>query len=247
MEGIMGINSIQMNAGWMSLSDDRMPDLSNPDELIAKYDFFIRRTASLTLHRIVSKQDDAYSVALSAFWEAANSYRPERGGSLKTYARTVIRSRLIDYIRSEQKYTNESLTDPAIFEGNAEEADRAMQKKIEDASAMVNLTPLAEEIQDLESVLARYDITFESLPELSPKAAKTREECAHIVSSFSRRQDLVRQMVKTGKLPVSDLERDVPCDRKVLDRYRKYIITAALIKTGEYPGLQSYLNGKGWE
>ena len=245
---MMDANVIHVNVGWREpMSDNRRPDLSNPDELVRRNETFIRFTASFTLHRIVSVHDDEYSIALSAFWDAARSYTPEKGSSFKTYARMVIKNRLIDYIRSRKKYENETLTDPALFEGNGEEPDLPMQNKIERAYSQENVSSLAMEIQDLERQLERYDITFEALPDLSPKAEKTRVVCAEIVSYFSRRPDLVGQMGKSGKLPVRDLERDVPCDRKILDRYRKYIITAALIKTGDYPGLKQYLKGKGWE
>ncbi|MBQ8093723.1 MAG: sigma-70 family RNA polymerase sigma factor [Clostridia bacterium] len=229
------------------MSDYRKPDLSRQDELLREYEPFIRRTASFALRRIVSIHDDEYSVALSAFWDAAKSYSPDRGGSLKTYAKTVIRNRLIDYIRSKKKYDSEMLTDPSLFEGGGEEEDLSIQAKIENASAAEPVSQLAEEIQELEAVLERYDISFEMLPDLSPKAEKTRIMCARIVSYFSRRPDLVTQMVRTGKLPIAELERDVPCERKTLERYRKYIITASLIKTGDYPCLQYYLHGKGWE
>ena len=244
---MMNANVIHLNERCMSMSDIRRPDLSNPDELIRQNESFIRFTASFALHRIVSVHDDEYSIALSAFWDAAKAYTPERGSSFKNFARTVIRSRLIDYVRCRKKYESESLTDPALFEGNGDEPDLPLQNKIEKAYTHDEATSLVMEIQDLERQLERYDITFEALPELSPKAEKTRIVCARIVSYFSRRPDLVMHMVKSGKLPVKDLEKDVPCDRKILDRYRKYIITAALIKTGDYPGLQHYLKGKGWE
>ena len=46
---------------------------------------------------------------------------------------------------------------------------------------------------------------------------------------------------KSRKLPIRALASGSGVSRKVLDRYRKYIIMAVLILNGEYPKLSEYL------
>lgn len=41
--------------------------------------------------------DDLYQVGCIALWQAVLNYRPERGASFKTFARTVVRHKLQDY------------------------------------------------------------------------------------------------------------------------------------------------------
>ncbi|HRX09555.1 MAG TPA: sigma factor, partial [Candidatus Limiplasma sp.] len=58
--------------------------------MLEAYGPFILTTASRALRRYITKSDDAWSVALIAFWEAVDHYREEQGG-FEAYARLVIR------------------------------------------------------------------------------------------------------------------------------------------------------------
>ena len=49
------------------------------NEFIFKHDFFILKTASKTAKRYISKDDDEYSIALYAFYDAINKYNINKG------------------------------------------------------------------------------------------------------------------------------------------------------------------------
>jgi hypothetical protein len=75
---------------------------NNPDsmnELINRYENFILKCASSAARAYVSKSDDEWSIALSAFTEAIKNYSADKGSFL-SFAELVIRRRMIDYIRS---------------------------------------------------------------------------------------------------------------------------------------------------
>ena len=52
------------------------------EEFIAEYEVFILHTAHKSAGRYITKTDDQWSIALSAFHEAINSYDFEKGAFL---------------------------------------------------------------------------------------------------------------------------------------------------------------------
>ena len=48
----------------------------------------------------------------------------------------------------------------------------------------------------------------------------------------------------TLKLPAAEMETGVPIARKLLEQFRKFIITSVEIEAGDFPGLQGYFVGK---
>lgn len=216
------------------------------EALLEQNELFIRRTASAVLSRRITRSDDEYSVALSAFFEAARSHDPSKG-SLQSYAAVVIRHRLIDDLRSK-KNRREILADPAVFGGETTEESAALQAQVEQSLAQsAPETVLREEIEALEDTIRKYGISFFDLPKCSPKARKTRHTCLKAARFVTRLQTLLVRLRRTLKLPASEMETGVPIARKLLDQFRKYIITAIEIEAGDFPALREYLAGKGEE
>ena len=49
------------------------------EELLRENDSFILREASKAAGKIITRSDEEYSIALSAFWEAVRTHDPEKG------------------------------------------------------------------------------------------------------------------------------------------------------------------------
>jgi RNA polymerase sigma factor len=91
-------------------------------------------------------------------------------------------------------------------------------------------------------MLADYGFRFFDLTECSPRQEKTRQECAAAIRGLLRDPPLMVELLrKNRKLPSSELRRLSGVSGKILDRYRKYIIMAALILSDDYPQLAEYL------
>ena len=73
------------------------------DDLIREYIPFIRSEAAKFMSRLCTDQDDEYSIAMMAFYEAIMGYEKGRGAFL-SYAALLIRSRLVDYRRKEERH-----------------------------------------------------------------------------------------------------------------------------------------------
>lgn len=199
------------------------PDLLEP--MIADYEKFILASAAEVSRHHVTKSDDEWSIALIAFYDAIKSYDVSKGRFI-AYARLMIRSRLIDYFRSQGRHQNQVSYD-----------------LLEDHS-LPSHTPsfgLKDEIDAIGQVLAGYDITFDELARCSPKAEKTKNACAAVIRFILDSPILVGRMQQTKSLPASIIQKNTGIPRKILERHRKYIVTAVEILSGDYPYLSEYL------
>jgi len=214
------------------------------EELLRENDSFILREASKAAGKIITRSDEEYSIALSAFWEAVRTHDPEKG-SLQAYGAVVIRHRMVDYYRSQRKYASEMTVEPAVFGGETVEGAEGIQQSVEKAQAQNQPdTGLADEIEALSQELKRYGISFFDLPDQCPKAAKTRKVCKKAAGFVAFAERLLEKLRKTLKLPAAEMEKGVPIARKLLDKFRKYIIASTEILAGDFPGLQEYFQGE---
>ena len=199
------------------------------EELLQNNEAFILRTASFVLGRPVTRSDDEYSIALSAFWEAAQSHDPSKG-SLQTYASVVIRHRLIDYIRSGKHYGQEISVEPDVFTGEMSSENETENLRLSIEKKLVQDMPdrtLSEEIGELALILQHYQIDFFDLPNACPKARKTRTVCLKAARFVCAVAELLARLRRTlpdriqHRFPKTTIRRR-QCRRKQLrGRIRK--------------------------
>ena len=216
-------------------------------ELIEARKGWILKCAAETVHHYVSDSDDEWSVALWAFHEAVEKYRPEKGSFL-SFADLVIRRRLTDHLRGEKRREDEIAVEPASFEGQVDEdTGRAVDYQVRDAvaeesSAQDTAAQAREEIAAAQELLKPYGFSLFDLAACSPKAGKTRKACAQAVRTLLDTEGLLDAMRKSRALPMKELVKASGVSKKILDRHRRYLIAAAEILSGEYPLVREYLS-----
>ena len=214
-------------------------------------DIFIRdqeqtilKMASNALGRFITRSDDEWSVALYAFSRAIDSYDTDKG-SFYAYARMLIRQDLIDEHRKSRKYAPEVLTAPYVMEGNAEpeeDPDHVLQAVArESMQEDQGARNLKDEILAAGEEFKEIGFSFFDLTACSPKQDRTRDACAVVIRWILKHPDLVGGIRKTGQLPGAKIRVGTGASEKLLEKYRKYILAAVLILSGDYPGLQEYL------
>ena len=204
----------------------------------------ILRLASRITHKSLTYSDEEWSVALWAVASAIDSYE-DRKGDFWPYAALVMSSRLTDMYRSEARRKSEISVRPEAFDGDVddEDPDYLTQCEVQQHAGVTVDTSLKEEIEALQHELKSFGISFFDLAECSPKAEKTRKSCAILIKAFfAPPPPLVDKLRNTKILPVKELLSRSHITRKIIDRYRKYLITSALILDGDYPGLADYLD-----
>ncbi len=216
-------------------------DAEAKNAFLAEQQSHILHLTARIMKRTVTMSDDEWSVALMAVSEAVDSYDENRG-NFWNYAALVIGSRLKDHFRSGTKDA-EMLVGPDAFDGDPDEDDPSLGLKIEvrEKTAVVVDTSLRDEIEAFGEELSEYGIDLFELPESAPRAAKTRAVCAELIKAFYTPPPLIDELKRTKNLPVKSLLSRVKVARKLIDRHRKYLVAAMLIKAGDYPGMADYL------
>ena len=218
------------------------------ETFIAENTDFIKSAAAKTLHHFVTEHDDEWSVALIAFNEAIDSYIEERG-EFSTFAGVVINRRLTDELRKVYRTGNEIPTSFDTMEGRVQEDETSFQTEVRSAVAKEaedrfnsGAHSAKDEIEAVQKILQKYGFSFFDLADCSPKAAKTKVECAKAVGVLLTNEELFREMQRTRSLPLREIIAISGVKRKTIDRHRRYIIAAAEILNGEYPLLAAYMD-----
>lgn len=198
------------------------------EDFIKSHEGFIIKAASRASKHYVTKSDDEWSIALSAFAEAIEKYELEKG-SFMAFAELLIRRRLIDWFRINGR-NNEEIH----VEDIENEPDTSRETE-----------ELKLEILALEDVLKGYGISFMDLTDASPKAQKTRDACRKAVNWMISNPMIINQMKESNQLPIKIIESNSGVPRKILERHRKYIIAVVEILTGDYPWLNEYVRLEG--
>lgn len=192
---------------------------------------FCLRVCSKVCGRFINDNDEESSIAHLSILEAFSSYDPNKGKILVYLAR-VIRNRIIDFKRSEKKKQFLSLW----------EVDAALpiiqERQIDD---IVEELARKQEIESLGQLLQAYNIKFSDLPRSSPRHNKTREEAKKISLKIASEPLYQSYLLEKKQLPIKMLEEREMINRKLVDRYRRYIIANALIIIYDFSYLKSYV------
>ena len=210
------------------------------DELIRTYIPFIRSEAAKFMGSPCTDQDDEYSIAMIAFHEAILGYSRERGGFLQ-YASLLIRSRLTDYHRKEARHRGHI----SLHEQTGED-DRTLMDTLADETdhyeESAGLEATQQEIAELAGVMAQFGISFTDLADNSPKQERTLDACAKAIRYGGSDEELLEELLRTKKLPMTRLVVGSGADRKTLERHRKYILGMLLIQTNGYEIIRGHLH-----
>lgn len=221
-------------------------DLRLRENFIRDSEQTILRIASKSCNKFITRSDDEWSVALFAFNKAIDSYSEEAGDFLP-YSSVVIKRALIDYYRSEKRYANETpvsdemLTGEGDYSSNSELLGALYRDSSEVSEKTDRAADLRSEILDVNERLKKYGFTFRDLKDASPKAGKTKTACARTISFILDNDEILENVIEYCRLPIKEITDKTGVNKKILDRYRRYIIMAVIILNGEYPLLADYL------
>lgn len=203
-------------------------DSTARDDLIKSHHDFIAGVSSQTCKKYLTwGSDDELSIAQVAFNEAIDKFKPGRGASFHSYARRVIHSRLVDYIRKESRHNHLSLT--LMNPGDEELSRYDVKASSEQYLVGQQQAVLAEVVEDFIAILGNYSITFDELVKKSPKHRDSKETLLKVARCLANEPELMEYLKKHKLLPIKRLELLTGVKRKVLEKGRKYTIALALI------------------
>lgn len=216
-------------------------DVRAADDLIRDYLPFIKAEVSRFLNRFAGESDDEVSIGMMAFHEAIMSYSSSRGSFLK-YAALTIKSRLIDYKRSESRFSGVVSLDESIDD---EEDDMTLMDKIPsnvgDPTEAVRVQATKDEIIELTQVLNEFGVNLSDVVDNSPKQDRTLNACKQVIRYAKENPEILEELLTTKKLPLAKLIEGSQVDRKTIERHRKYVLTMLLILTNGYDIIRGHL------
>lgn len=215
------------------------------NQFITDYQPYVAKVTSRFCKRYIDpSRDDEFSIALGAFNEAINQFSPESGRSFLSFAETVIRRRLIDYIRKESRFTGQIPYSSFEVEDDEDSIVNPVEvhQAIEQYEKEKTIQERQSEIAEFNRCLQQYGISFSDLAAVSPKHSDSRESLFVIGATLARDQTMMSLVLTKKMLPIKELLEQVNVSRKTLERNRKFIIAVALIYSGPYPYLKDYLN-----
>jgi RNA polymerase sigma factor len=207
---------------------------------IEKYQPFIFSTIKELKGRYIDETDELSTVGMLAFKEAVDSFDPEKG-NFYSFAKKVIKLRLIDHYRKNKKRKEKVIP---IFEDTEykNKLSKIEQDQAFDQYLIEEETKLRrEEIKEYVQELKEYDINLKELEKLSPRKKKLKEMYYNSADYIVEDEDLYKNFIETQRLPAKELSENLKINRKQLDRGRKYIISLIILKKGNYEMLSEYI------
>ena len=215
-------------------------DVQAADRLIGTYLPFIKtETAKFLKRPPIEGHDDEFSIAMIAFHEAIGGYSRTRGAFLK-YAAMLIRSRLIDYSRREQRHSRViSLDAPAREENTTLGEVLVGERDPHEETASRDAT--RAEIEELARQMKEFGVDLSDVADNCPKQQRTLDACRKALQYARENPELLDDLLKTKRLPIGQLAAGSGVERKTLERHRKYMVALLLIYTNGYEIIRGHL------
>lgn len=196
---------------------------------------FCLRVCSKICGKYIYDNDEEASIARLAILEAFDTFNPDKGKIL-LYLGQVIKSRVIDYKRREQKKKIIPLGEPGANQNGNEQlfSQDEIELILEDMARK-------QDLDRFKTILSTYNIELSDLIKSSPRQYKSREKAKEVALVIADDQNLSKYLLDNKKLPIKLLEEKKISNRKLIDRYRRYIIANALIIINDLTYLKPYV------
>ncbi|HHX38220.1 MAG TPA: RNA polymerase subunit sigma [Clostridiaceae bacterium] len=217
-------------------------DIAVADDMVRDYMPFIRSETAKFLNRSpVDANDDELSIAMIAFHEAIQGYERQRGGFLH-FAAQNIRHRLIDYYRQEKWHRGVVSLNEAVDgeEGNTEVIDTLVETTVPQQELDYREATRAE-IRELKAQMAEFGVTFADVADNCPRQERTLDACRRVLAYAKEQSILIKQLLHTKRLPISELAMGSRVSKKTIERHRDYIVALLLIWSNGYDLIRGHL------
>lgn len=215
-------------------------NMEDADRLISDYMPFIESQVFKVMKRPVDvRKQDELSIAMIAFHEAINGYSKTRGSFLN-YASLIIRNRIIDYWRKNNRHNQVISLDTPIYEEDStlEDSIAADEKHDED---LVVREATKEEIMELSQQMQEFGVSLTDIAENSPKQNRTLKSCQQVVAYAKEDREIMENFLKTKQLPITKLANETKVSKKTIERHRKYLVALLLIYSNGYEIIRGHL------
>lgn len=189
--------------------------------------------------RLLWENDDELSIALIAFNKACDTYNDGKG-NFYSYARAIIKNSLIDFFRKSGNLPY------LVFDSEGEEMEYVEYKSsMSSYEIQMENSMRAEEIALFSKEIEKYGLSFSMLIDSSPSHKDTRNTLLNIAFICIKEAAILNYIKSKGNLPVKEIVLLMGVNRKLIEKWRRYILVLILIlSSSDYPYIKSFLNIK---
>lgn len=213
---------------------------NNRNDFIDKSKRFIYSVAAnICKKNLQWENDDELSVALIAFNKACESYVEDKGNFFG-YSKVLIKNALIDHFRksSNNPYLTFNTEDNQLEYIDAKNSMNSYEIQQENIKR-------GEEIKLFNDELKKYGLSFEILAKSSPTHKDTKDKLLNLAFICANEPAILEYVYKSKMLPVKQICLLTNSNRKLIEKWRRYILALILIFSNkEYVYIRSYLNIK---
>ena len=215
-------------------------DLDVADTLIEKYLPFIKKEVYKFTNSYVCDNCDELSIAMIAFHEAIRAYDRDKGNFIK-FASLLIRNRLIDFTRTEQKHNLDISLDMPLNDDENQTLEDIIASDFDLNETVIRKSSTIDEITEFNSKLSEFNIDLKDVADECPRQIRTIETCRKILCYAIEHREILDKMLSKHYLPMLKLARECDVSIKTIERHRKYIIAILLIQTNGYIILRDHI------
>ncbi|MDQ2086840.1 RNA polymerase sigma-I factor [Herbivorax sp. ANBcel31] len=199
--------------------------------------YIIKTVSSLSGKYIDVQNSDEFSIGLSAFNEAIDSFDQNKSIMFFTFCKLVIKRRLTDYVRKNNKHNR--VYPFTYFEDSG--ISFFEQTRFKNMFSIHISYEMCIDTKNYIKMLSRFGIKFEDLISSAPKHKDSKYLCFKIAKIIADDKILLKKLAVTKKIPKSELLKLININRKTLERNRVFIIASALILGNDFYSLKEFV------
>ncbi|MDF1617390.1 sigma-70 family RNA polymerase sigma factor [Petrocella sp. FN5] len=172
--------------------------------------FIVKTIAGVTKRYVEVENSEELGIALEAFNDLLDTYDEEKG-HFYSYAKVVIKNKLIDHIRKQARVTVVSI-----------EEHHAIKDDLDDEAIV------RQELIRYKEILNRHGISFELLASHKPVHKNTKDMVFELALMILRNTQMVQHLVEKKRLPMTKISKDYGVSIRFIKSH-KYTITAIIL------------------
>lgn len=209
------------------------------EEFINSYTPYVIKTVSNLIGKYIDiENSDEFSVGLSAFNEAIDSFDEEKNLFFFKFSTLVIKRRLTDYARHNKKHCH--VYPFTYFEDKNNNYFEQVHLKSE--IDLESKFEISKEIELYEQKLREFGISLENLAKSAPKHKDSKYLCIKIARVIADNNELLSKLERTRNIPKTELLKLLKINKKTIERNRTFIIATTLIFGNDFNLLKDFLD-----
>ena len=204
----------------MDLKTDNLKDIDSNEFIKEHIPFIIKTINEITGRYICLDNDEEISIGLLAFNEARQKYDYSKGHFLP-YAKLVIKSRILNYLRKEKNNNLKESLEKLREDGF--DFSQELYNPIENQDILI------EEMNILKTTIQDFGFELDDLVEESPKHKDTRNRAIDLSKKINDDNKIKESMYTNRRLPIKEISIKYVISQKIIKGSKKFIITVVIV------------------